>query len=155
PLDDSLGKQPLRPRALIALGDELRPDAGVVIAQLADQGIAFKVVSGDNPETVLATVQSIPALSKQGGVVTGDEAGRPPGQIQQKAISGGVAPEQKGPIVRTLQNDGRRVAMIGDGVNDVLPIKKADLGIAMGSGSAASRTVAGLVLEGDRFELLP
>src|SRR5262249_1721589 len=70
-------------------------------------------------------------------------------------VFGRVSPQQKLAIVTMLQQQGRKVAMIGDGVNDVLPIKRADLGIAMGEGSQAARTVAGLVLETNNFELLP
>src|SRR5262249_32955089 len=67
----------------------------------------------------------------------------------------GVSPWQKVEIVTTLKAHGRHVAMIGDGVNDVLPIKNAHLGIAMGEGSRASKTVSGLVLETNNFDLLP
>jgi len=66
-----------------------------------------------------------------------------------------VSPQQKVQIVETLQKQGRHVAMVGDGVNDVLPIKRADLGIAMGAGSQATKTVAGLVLQTNNFDLLP
>src|SRR5262249_38238757 len=71
------------------------------------------------------------------------------------SVFGRVAPQQKLDVVRVLQEEGHHVAMIGDGVNDVLSIKRADLGIAMGEGSAAARTVAGVVLENNNFELLP
>src|SRR5262249_39679629 len=66
-----------------------------------------------------------------------------------------VLPQQKVEIVAALRGRGHHVAMLGDGVNDILPIKRADLGVAMGAGSAATRTVAGLVLENDDFGLLP
>src|SRR5439155_6330708 len=66
-----------------------------------------------------------------------------------------VAPRQKSEIVDTLRRHGHHVAFIGDGVNDVLPIKHADLGIAMGAGTAAAKTVSGMVLESDAFTLLP
>src|SRR4029079_5070491 len=75
--------------------------------------------------------------------------------INKRSVFGRVAPLQKVQIVQTLQDTGRHVAMIGDGVNDVLPIKKADLGIAMGEGRQAAKTVSGLVLENNNFALLP
>ncbi len=154
----SLAGRRLCPLALVALSDELRPDAAKVLGELAGQGIRFKVLSGDHPETVRATVGHI-GLSLAGEpVVTGDElaSAADPGRLLHTAsVFGRVAPQQKLDIVAALQADGRRVAMIGDGVNDVLPIKRADLGIAMGAGTAATKTVAGLVLETNDFALLP
>src|SRR5262249_42425199 len=143
---------------LIALSDELRPDAGQVLEALAGQGIDFKVISGDNPETVRATIHHLKLPLTRDPVVTGDELNTASNRdelIRTRSVFGRVAPQQKVEIVETLQNSGRFVAMIGDGVNDVLPIKKAHLGIAMGEGSQASKTVAGLVLENNNFALLP
>jgi cation-transporting ATPase E len=148
----------LQPLCLVALSDELRPEAGAVLEALAAQGIAFKVISGDNPETVHATVAQLRLALAQAPVVSGDElasAAERKTLIEERSVFGRVAPLQKVEIVRTLQEAGHRVAMIGDGVNDVLPIKRADLGIAMGEGSQASKTVAGLVLESNNFALLP
>jgi cation-transporting ATPase E len=148
----------LRPLGLVALSDELRAEAGGVLEDLAAQGIAFKIISGDNPETVRATVGHLNLPLACEPVVSGDELARADDAanlIRARAVFGRVAPRQKVQIVATLQAQGSHVAMIGDGVNDVLPIKKADLGIAMGEGSAASKTVSGLVLENNNFELLP
>src|SRR5262249_24717861 len=128
----------LRPLAIVALSDELRPEAGPVLSELAAQGIELKVISGDNPETVKATIAQLPAPLPE-----------------QVAVFGRVTPHQKLDIVKDLQAERHAVGMIGDGVNDVLPIKRADLGIAMGAGSSAARTVAGLVLETNDFTLLP
>ena len=147
-----------RPLALVALSDELRPEAGDVLVALAAQGIAFKVISGDNPETVRATVSTLDLPLAREPVISGDQlqaAKDPAGVIESHGVFGRVSPEQKLTIVKTLQDHGRHVAMIGDGVNDVLPIKKSDLGIAMGEGSQATKTVAGLVLENNNFALLP
>jgi cation-transporting ATPase E len=91
-------------------------------------------------------------------VMRGDElenAADPAALIARGSVFGRVTPQQKVLIVETLQNHGRHVAMIGDGVNDVLPIKRSDLGIAMGEGSQAAKTVAGLVLQSNNFTLLP
>ena len=148
----------LRPLALVALSDELRPEAGGVLEALAEQGIHFKILSGDNPETVRATVGHLRLPLAREPVVAGDQLAAAPDAaavIRERSVFGRVTPQQKVEIVTTLQAQGRHVAMIGDGVNDVLPIKKADLGIAMGEGSAATRTVAGLVLENNDFGLLP
>ncbi|MFO0863947.1 MAG: HAD-IC family P-type ATPase [Gemmataceae bacterium] len=148
----------LRPLAMICLGDELRPEAGPTLMELHAQGIRFKVISGDNPETVRGTVQHLDLEFTNAPVVSGDELAASADRvalIRDRSVFGRIAPHQKVEIVETLQQLGHRVAMIGDGVNDVLPIKKADLGIAMGAGSQASKTVSGLVLETNRFDLLP
>ena len=153
----------LRPLALIALSDELRPEAAAVLKTLAGQGIRFKIISGDNPETVRATVAP---LARDAGlpslidtpVVTGTELESAPDRaalIDTRCVFGRVSPLQKVQIVTTLKEQGRQVAMIGDGVNDVLPIKNATLGIAMGAGSQAAKTVSSLVLETNNFDLLP
>jgi cation-transporting ATPase E len=158
PFADTLDGFRLRPLALVALSDELRPEAGAVLEALAGQGIAFKVISGDNPETVRATISHLKLPLARDPVVTGDMLDSAPDRaelIERRSVFGRVSPQQKVEIVQTLKDRGHFVAMIGDGVNDVLPIKNAQLGIAMGEGSQASKTVAGLVLENNNFALLP
>jgi cation-transporting ATPase E len=157
----------LRPLALVALSDELRPEAADVLRNLAGQGIQFKIISGDNPETVRATTAPLGASATEpplkalaeNPVVTGSEletAGNGMGElVRTRSVFGRVSPTQKVEIVAALKEQGRHVAMVGDGVNDVLPIKNANLGIAMGEGSRASKTVSGLVLETNDFQLLP
>jgi cation-transporting ATPase E len=93
-----------------------------------------------------------------GPVVSGDQLSAAPNGdhlIESGTVFGRVTPKQKVEIVTALQRQGSRVAMIGDGINDILPIKRADLGIAMGAGTAATRTAAELVLETNDFGLLP
>ncbi|MCI0683826.1 MAG: HAD-IC family P-type ATPase [Gemmataceae bacterium] len=148
----------LRPLCLVCLGDELRPEAGEVLEKLSSQGIDCKVLSGDNPQTVQGTVRHLNLPWAQDPVVSGDDlrlAENRDELIIQHSVFGRVSPEQKLAIVELLKRRGKHVAMIGDGVNDVLPIKRADLGIAMGAGSQATKTVAGLVLENNQFALLP
>jgi cation-transporting ATPase E len=163
PLSDSLEGFALRPLAFVALSDELRPDAGAVLHQLSRQAVAFKILSGDNPDTVRATVRPLAIVNDlaglaEGPVVTGSElasAKEPAKVIAACSVFGRVSPWQKVEIVTALKDAGRQVAMIGDGVNDVLPIKNAHLGIAMGEGSRAAKTVSSLVLTTNRFDLLP
>jgi cation-transporting ATPase E len=163
PLSQTLEGFVLRALALIALSDEMRPEAPAVLQRLARQGISFKVLSGDNPDTVRATMKPLSEVSElqylsTGTLTTGAdlEAARDPSELVAKRnVFGRVSPWQKVQVIVALKEAGHRVAMIGDGVNDVLPIKNADLGIAMGEGSRAARTVAGLVLETNRFDLLP
>lgn len=147
-----------QPIALLALADELRADAAAVLQALSAQGIAFKVLSGDNPRTVHATIRPLHLAMSGEDVVTGQqfaEASDPVAFVRSHSVYGRVEPLQKLAIVEALQQSGQNVAMIGDGVNDVLPIKKADLGIAMGEGSPAAKTVSSLVLETNNFAILP
>ncbi len=156
----------LRPLALLALSDELRPEARQVLEDLSSQGISFKILSGDHTDTVRATVAPLTINSSAAAVtaladtavVSGGEletASDPDELIRTRCVFGRVAPAQKVQIVTALKKHGRHVAMIGDGVNDVLPIKNAHVGIAMGDGASATKHVAGVVLETNDFSLLP
>jgi cation-transporting P-type ATPase E len=150
--------RPLRLLALVALADELRPGAADVIRALSAQGIAFKVISGDNPETVRATIAPLDLPLAHEAVVTGQDVEAAQDLrafVEKHSVFGRVEPRQKLRIVEALRSAGHDVAMIGDGVNDVLPIKRSDLGIAMGEGSQAAKTVSGLVLEKNDFAMLP
>jgi cation-transporting ATPase E len=162
PLRDS-NDQPSLPSDLIPFGlvmlrDQLRPDAQETLTRFSEAGIKFKIISGDNPQTVAA-------LAKQVGLrdvttISGlDLAEMNEAQFSQAAadttIFGRITPQQKEQLVQTLRDHGHYVAMTGDGVNDVLSLKKAHLGIAMGSGSHATRNVADIVLLEDSFSSLP
>ncbi len=144
---------------LVALREELRPHLAETLTAFKSHGISLKIISGDNPHTVAA-------LAKQAGFaqelrcVSGPELAKmDPVAFAQAArdnnIFGRIAPEQKERLVEVLAQAGHYVAMIGDGVNDVLSLKKANLGIAMESGSPATRAVADMVLLGDSFAALP
>ncbi len=148
----------LTPLALVSLGDQLRPLARETIAAFARLGMELKVISGDNPQTVAA-------LAKQAGfpgdlrLVSGpDLAAMTPAEFDQAAaeatVFGRITPEQKDRLVDALLRQGKRVAMMGDGVNDVPALKKASLGIAMQSGSSAARNVADMILLQDSFNAL-
>jgi cation-transporting P-type ATPase E len=151
---------PLCPLALVVLSDELRPQAREVIAASRTLGIDLKIISGDNPHTVAALARQA-GLADEARLITGSElAELSPEAFAQAAVAynifGRVAPEQKEQIVTALRRQGRYVAMLGDGVNDALALKQAQVGIAMESGSAVTRNVADMVLMGDSFgALLP
>jgi cation-transporting ATPase E len=149
----------LDPLALVVLADELRPDAREVMAHFASLGIRLRLISGDDPNTVAA-------LARQAGfpeaieTVSGEELERASEQefaelAQRGTIFGRTTPEQKERLIRAFRDQGHYVAMIGDGVNDVLALKQAQVGIAMRSGSAATRGVADLILLADSFAVLP
>lgn len=148
----------LQPLALLGFRDEVRPEAVAALSTLHDQGIDFKILSGDNPTTVWSTLSGLALPMKDEEVVSGEDLASSTDAnelIQQARVFGRLSPQQKLQIISTLQKQGRFVAMLGDGVNDILSIKQADLGIAMGAGSTATKSVAGLVLWNNDFNLLP
>jgi len=162
------------PVCLVHLGDTIRSDAAEIFAYFRDQGVDLKVISGDHPATVAA-------VAHRAGITGDPEAGAdgptggpvrahvpafdarelPEGSddladtLESTTVFGRVDPHQKRAMVHALQSRGRTVAMTGDGVNDVLALKDADMGIAMGTGSSAARAVAQLVLLDNRFSTLP
>ena len=148
----------ISPLAIVELEDEIRPDAPEILAYFADQNVTLKVISGDNQETVAAIAERA-GLSLYGLPVDArklsDDLDEMADQLEKGVVFGRVAPQQKQAMVRALQHRGHVVAMTGDGVNDVLALKEADLGISMGSGSEATKSVADLVLTDDSFSSLP
>ena len=162
---DSAARRPpelpsgLEPLGLVSLADELRPKVAETLAEFEAAGIAVKIISGDDPRTVAA-------LARQAGLegdlvsYSGPELARcDEHELAAAAVEGTVfgrvSPEQKEALTTALHKRGRYVAMVGDGVNDVIALKRADLGIALQSGSPASRAVADLVLMDDSFGALP
>jgi len=147
---------------LLSFRDELRTEARETLNEFERAGIEIKIISGDNPHTVAS-------LARQAGfgedgepiqVISGLElAEMDQPRFHQVALDtsifGRITPDLKKRLVQTLRQEGHYVAMIGDGVNDVLALKQANLGIAMHSGSQAARGVADIVLLGDSFAVLP
>ncbi len=158
---DSLdGELPARrsPVALVLLEDTVREDAPEILSFFAEQGVELKVISGDNVATVAAVAERAGVPRARASM---DASELPDGEaeladvLSDKAVFGRVTPHQKRAMVYALQSRGHVVAMTGDGVNDVLALKDSDMGIAMGSGTSASRGVAQLVLLDNRFATLP
>lgn len=155
PEADSLGS--VEPRALVLLSDKVREDAHSTLGYFAAQGVEVKIISGDHPRTVSM-------IAGQAGVAHADNAidaralgdnGDLAQAVIDHTVFGRVTPHQKRLMIKALQQHGHVVAMTGDGVNDVLALKDADIGIAMGSGASASRAVAKLVLLDGSFAVLP
>jgi cation-transporting P-type ATPase E len=147
----------LEPLAVVALADELRPDIPDTIARLGEEGIALKVLSGDDPDTV-AALAARAGLTDTAAVHAADLAQLAEPELDavvaRGAVFGRVAPEQKERIVGSLRRQGRYVAMVGDGVNDARALKAAQVGVAMRSGSAVTRDVADIVLVEDSLAAL-
>jgi cation-transporting ATPase E len=165
-LRDAAGRPtppPLEPVAVVALADELRPEVAGTVARFRGDGVALKVLSGDDPRTVAA-------LAARAGLDVGEPV---PGSaldaldpddaddraaldrlVARTTVFGRVAPEHKERIVASLRRQGRHVTMIGDGVNDARALKRAQVGVAMRSGSAVTRDVADIVLLDNSFAAL-
>jgi cation-transporting ATPase E len=148
---------PLQPLGLISLRDELRPYARELLSQFTQLGIRIKIISGDNPHTVAALAKQLGLVEPK--LVAGtDLATMNAAAFAQAAaeatVFGRISPDQKAQLVDALVKGGQYVAMIGDGVNDILALKKANLGIAMQNGSTATRNVADMVLLNDSYAAL-
>lgn len=147
------------PAALVVLHDVLRTDAAETLAFLAAQGVSVKVLSGDHPATVAAIATQLGIEMRSPAVdarqLPSSDTAELRAALEGGDVFGRVMPQQKQAIVVALQGSGHTVAMTGDGVNDVLALKSADLGIAMGSGTSAARGVAQLVLLDDAFSAVP
>ncbi len=148
----------LVPAALVVLTERVREDAAETLRFFAAQGVALKVISGDNPRTVaaVAVAVGVPGAADPVDARTlPDDPEQLADVLERHSVFGRVTPHQKRQIVAALQSRGHVVAMTGDGVNDALALKDADIGVAMGSGAPATRAVAQLVLLDGRFAHLP
>ncbi|MBC7707032.1 MAG: HAD-IC family P-type ATPase [Rhodoferax sp.] len=146
------------PIGLLVLAERLRPDAAATLRYFREQGISVKVISGDNPATVGQVVQhlgaevnSVPVDARQ---MPADPAALAE-FVATHSVFGRAMPEHKRALIAALQSKGHIVAMVGDGANDILGLKQADVGIAMGTGTSAARAVSQLVLLDNAFASLP
>ncbi|MFG2286296.1 HAD-IC family P-type ATPase [Streptomyces sp. NPDC048595] len=157
-LDDPEVARGVRPAALVVLEQRLRTEAPDTLRYFAEQGVRAKVISGDNAVSVGAVAGK---LGLPGATAPVDARSLPAraeamaAALDRGAVFGRVTPQQKRDMVAALQSRGHTVAMTGDGVNDVLALKDADIGVAMGSGSEATRAVAQIVLLNNSFAALP
>ena len=146
------------PAALVTLEQRLRADAPETMRYFAAQGVDVKVLSGDNPATVGAIARQV-EVSGADDVIDARTLPHDPAAladvVADHTVFGRMTPQQKREFVAALHLRGRTVAMTGDGVNDALALKDADLGVAMGSGSPATRAVAKVVLLDDNFTAMP
>jgi cation-transporting P-type ATPase E len=156
PVDHADAPGAVTPVALVVLEQRVRPDARDTLDYFASQNVSIKVISGDNAVSVGAVAGS---LGLGGETMDArqlpDQADNLADMLEEYTTFGRVRPDQKRAMVHALQSRGHAVAMTGDGVNDVLALKDADIGVAMGSGSSASRSVAQIVLLDNKFATLP
>ena len=148
----------LRPVVIVTFREKIRPDAGQTLDYFREQGVGIRVISGDNPQTVAAVAREVGLIFEGDGY----DARNLPADLAQmgevlerQLVFGRVTPMQKKDMVQAMQQRGHVVAMTGDGVNDALALKRADIGIAMGSGAAATKAVSRLVLLDGQFSRLP
>ncbi len=142
--------------ALIILDDHIKEDAVETFRWFKENGVDIKVISGDNALTVSK-------IAEQAGIENANSfislEGKTNEEVREAAMKysvfGRVTPEQKEIIIMTLKDYGKTVAMTGDGVNDILALKRADCSIAMASGSDAARNVSHIVLMDSNFSRLP
>ncbi|MBC7406613.1 MAG: HAD-IC family P-type ATPase [Candidatus Parcubacteria bacterium] len=161
---DLNNNQPILPNdleliSLLVFSDQIRDEAKETLDLFQQAGIAIKIISGDNPETVMALAKQI-GVGKDAKMISGTELDNLPldswsAVVEDTTIFGRITPAQKEILIQTLNKNGHYTAMIGDGVNDVMSIKTAKLGISMESGSPVTRSVADILLLGDSFASLP
>jgi magnesium-transporting ATPase (P-type) len=161
PLD--AGAEPVFPEdvralGLVVLAERLRPNAAETVAFFVEQEVALKILSGDAPPTVgaIARDAGVPGTA---AALDGEALPSEPAALREALMSapavGRISPEGKRAVVDALTADGRYVAMVGDGVNDVPALKEARLAIAQGSGAQMARSVADLVLVRNDFAVVP
>lgn len=158
PLADEALPLPLTSVALVLLAERIRDDAPGAVAWFAAQGVSLKVISGDHPDTAAEVARRVGITSAQTSVDARalPDSGDLLGEVMEcESVFGRVSPQQKAAMVAALRRRGHVVAMVGDGVNDLLALKEADIGVAMGGGSSAASAVAQAVLTDNRFASLP
>ncbi|MFF1293360.1 MULTISPECIES: cation-translocating P-type ATPase [unclassified Streptomyces] len=155
-LDEAEVSQGSRATALVVLEQRLRPDAADTLRYFAEQNVRAKVISGDNAVSVgaVAGKLGLTGATVDARTLPTDKEGMAKA-LDEGTVFGRVSPQQKRDMVGALQSHGHTVAMTGDGVNDVLALKDADIGVSMGSGSEATRAVAQIVLLNNSFATLP
>jgi cation-transporting ATPase E len=148
----------LDPVAVLTFEEQVRPDAAETMQYFREQEVRLKVISGDNPRTVGAVARRVD-VPDAGEPVDARQLPDDPGEladvVDSRTVFGRVTPQQKRAFVTALQQRDHVVAMTGDGVNDALALKDADIGVAMGSGAPATRAVAQVVLLDGRFAHMP
>ena len=150
-------KEAVTPLAYVLLANPIRQEAKETFTYFAEQGVEVKVISGDNPLTVseVAKEAEIAGAERYVDASTLHTEEEMRAAVLNNAVFGRVTPNQKRKFVQILKEEGKTVAMTGDGVNDVLALKDADCSIAMASGSDAAAQASQLVLLESDFSCMP
>ena len=145
------------PLGFVALANPIRANAVKTFEYFKSQGVAIKVISGDNPRTVsrIAIQAGIESAESFVDAATLDTEDKIADAVNKYTVFGRVTPKQKKQLVKALQAKGHTVAMTGDGVNDILAMKDADCSVAMASGSEAAAQAAQVVLLDSDFAHMP
>jgi cation-transporting ATPase E len=142
--------------AVISMQDHIKDDAKPTIDWFKNNGVDVRIISGDNPVTVSEISNEVGVPNAANYVsMEGVKDEEIPDLVKKYTVFGRVKPEQKALIISSLQEEGHKVAMTGDGVNDIIALKTADCSIAMASGSSAARNVAHMVSLDNDFSKLP
>lgn len=146
----------LQPIALIVMQDTVRSDAPEIIKWFKDNDVAVKVISGDNPLSVSVIAQKVGIKNADRWIsLDGLTDEQVADAANQYTVFGRVTPEQKAILIRAMKQGGHTVAMMGDGVNDILAMRESDCAISVGCGTDAAKTVANLVLMDNKFSSMP
>lgn len=145
-----------KPVGFILIEDEIRPNVSETFEYFRKNDVAIKVISGDNPMAVSAIAKKAGVLNAEKFVDASELSDEDLKNVAEKTVVfGRVDPKQKQIIIKALQSEGHTVAMVGDGVNDVLALKDADCSVAMASGAQAASHAAQLVLLDSDFSVMP
>ena len=155
-LENKVLPDDIEPVGFILISDKIRTEAPQTLRYFAEQGVTLKVISGDDPVTVsnVALKAGLPDAGKyvDASLLSDEDI---PQAASEYAVFGRVTPARKLALVQALRAAGHKVAMTGDGVNDVLALREADCSVAMQSGSDAARCVSQLVLLDSDFSSMP
>lgn len=147
---------PVQPVAFVLIANPIRKEAPATFKYFAQQGVKIKVISGDNPETVSRIAQRANIVNADSYVDASTlQPSDYPAAVSKYTVFGRVKPEQKRAFVKALQEQGKTVAMTGDGVNDILAMKEADCSIAVASGNSAAVQASQVVLLDSNFARMP
>jgi cation-transporting ATPase E len=157
-VDPAAGPGAVMAVAFVVLAQRIRPEAAATLRYFSDQDVAITILSGDNASAVGAVAAGLHLPGAQHPVDARQLPADPAALasvVAETRVFGRATPVQKQQIIKALQGGGHSVAMAGDGVNDVLALKEAHVGVAMGAGSPAARAVAQIVLLDNAFATLP
>ncbi len=148
------------PLAVVSINDQVRIDAAATINEFRQNGVEFKILSGDSSGSIRSILRELNWDVNESEIITGCELENIKDEelysiVKNKIVFARLLPQQKLKIIKSLRGQKIYTAMIGDGVNDIPAIKESDIGIAMEVGSKSTKEIADIVLLKNRFSLLP